>query len=182
MPKPLPEVAALNPYTPVPATDEKLRPPTPAESGLKAIPPTPAVTPLVAVAIPPTATGGTVEGEGTKGGELEPPCVAPTMALLKAVVLAVTVCGLVKLFVVLSWGTTAGSIASVPEVMIGPPLRPNPLPTLVTVPAPPTDAQTHAAPFHCNTCPLPQVLIKLRFAAPDVAPPINPLPAAVFTA
>src|SRR5882762_7104394 len=90
MPKPLPEVAALNPYTPVPATDEKLRPPTPAESGLKAIPPTPAVTPLVAVAIPPTATGGTVEGEGTKGGGLEPPCVAPTMAVLKAVVLPTT--------------------------------------------------------------------------------------------
>src|SRR6266849_6447033 len=86
MPKPLPEVAALNPYTPVPATDEKLRPPTPAELGLKAIPPTPAVTPLVAEAMPATATGGTVVGEGTKGGGLEPLCFALTMALLKAVV------------------------------------------------------------------------------------------------
>src|SRR5260370_28553144 len=86
MPKPWPEVAALNPYTPLPATDEKLRPPTPALLGLKDIPPTPAVTPLVAVAIPSTATGGTVVGEGTKGGALEPLCVAVTMALLKAVV------------------------------------------------------------------------------------------------
>src|SRR5260370_17468005 len=86
MPKPWPEVAALNPYTPLPATDEKLRPPTPALLGLKDIPPTPAVTPLVAVAIPSTATGGTVVGEGTKGGALEPLCVPVTMALLQAVV------------------------------------------------------------------------------------------------
>src|SRR6266704_5798942 len=86
MPKPLPEVAALHPDTPVPATDEKLRPPTPAALGLKAIPPTPAVTPLVEVAMPATATGGTVVGEGTKGGGLEPLCFALTMALLKAVV------------------------------------------------------------------------------------------------
>src|SRR6266436_2732095 len=84
IPKPWPEVAALNPYAPVPDTDEKLRPPTPALLGLKDIPPTPAVTPLVAVAIPSTATGGTVVGEGTKGGGLELPCAALTMALLNA--------------------------------------------------------------------------------------------------
>src|SRR6266851_782068 len=89
MPKPLPEVAALNPYTPTPYADEKLRPAAPAPSELKEIPPTPAVTPLVAVAIPSTATGGTVVGEGTKGGVLEPLCVAVTMALLKAVVFPV---------------------------------------------------------------------------------------------
>src|SRR6266446_243300 len=130
----------------------------------------------------PTATGGTVAGVKAKAMGLDPPWTAPTMAVLEAVVLAVTDCVLVKLFAVLSCGTTAGSIASVPEVVIGPPVRPKPLPTFVTVPPPPTDAQTHAAPFHCNTCPLPQVLIKLRSAAPDVAPPINPLPAAVFTA
>src|SRR5260370_25888003 len=86
MPKPLPEVAALNPYTPVPATDEKLRPPTPAELGLKAIPPTPATLPLVAVAMPPTATGGTVAVVKAKAVGLEPLCVALTMAVSEPVV------------------------------------------------------------------------------------------------
>src|SRR6266446_5344537 len=110
MPKPLPEVAALNPYTPVPATDEKLRPPTPAELGLKDIPPTPAVTPLVAVAIPSTATGGTVVGEGTKGGGLELPCAALTMALLNAVVFPV------KLPVPATSSFAAGAVVPMPTL------------------------------------------------------------------
>src|SRR6266849_7845428 len=114
MPKPLPEVAALNPYTPVPATDEKLRPPTPAESGLKAIPPTPAVTPLVAVAIPPTATGGTVVGEGTKGGVVEPPCVAVTIALLCAVVVPV------KLPVPATSSLATGVVVPMPTLPVAP--------------------------------------------------------------
>jgi hypothetical protein len=39
-----------------------------------------------------------------------------------------------------------GSIDRLPAAVIGPPLIPDPLPTLVTVPRPDTDAQAHAVP------------------------------------
>src|SRR5271156_3927226 len=50
------------------------------------------------------------------------------------VLFAVIVLVLVNAFVAASWGTTDVLIASVPLPVIGPPVRPRPLPTLVTVP------------------------------------------------
>src|SRR5690348_6354859 len=82
-------VPPLNAAKPEPPILEKLRAPTPAPSGLREVPPAPGTTPLVAAAKPPTATGGIVVVLKTKGGGVEPPCVAATMALLKAVVLPV---------------------------------------------------------------------------------------------
>ena len=59
-----------------------------------------------------------------------------------------------------SWGTTAVSISSVPLPVIGPPVSPVPLPTLVTVPkllVSTSTAQAQANPFHFITSPLLQV-------------------------
>jgi hypothetical protein len=48
--------------------------------------------------------------------------------------------------------TPALAMLKVPLVVIGPPVRPAPLPTLVTVPVPvPRVAQPHAVPLYCRT-------------------------------
>src|SRR5271163_4525474 len=70
-------------------------------------------------------------------------------------------------------------MASVPLVMIGPPVSPVPLATLVTVPVPEAVAQAQAVPFHSNTWPLAQVFSRLRVGVPLVAPPLRPEPVAV---
>ena len=48
--------------------------------------------------------------------------------------------------------TPAFAMLSVPLVVMGPPVRPAPLPTLVTVPVPvPSVLQTHDVPLYCIT-------------------------------
>src|SRR5271169_3710030 len=68
---------------------------------------------------------------------------------------------------------------NVPLPVIGPPVSPVPLATLVTVPVPLPVAHPHAVPFHSSTWPLAQVFSRLRVGVPLVAPPLRPEPAAV---
>src|SRR5271166_5910987 len=72
------------------------------------------------------------------------------------------------------------AMLSVPAPVIGPPVSPAPLPTLVTVPVP-AEAQAHVVPFHCSTCLLAQVFSRPRFSVPLVPPPVRPEPVAVVT-
>src|ERR1039458_6031090 len=72
------------------------------------------------------------------------------------------------------------AMLSVPVPVIGPPVRPAPLATLVTVPVP-AEAQAHAVPFHCSTCFVVQVFSRPRLSVPLVPPPVRPEPVAVVT-
>src|SRR5579864_4097621 len=72
----------------------------------------------------------------------------------------------VKVLAAPSSGTTVGSIARIPLVVIGPPVSPGPDPTLVSVPPPPPPPETvvhhQAWPFHARTCPMEQLVSRLR--------------------
>src|SRR5271169_1578137 len=71
------------------------------------------------------------------------------------------------------------AMLNVPLPVIGPPVSPAPLATLVTVPAPLGVVQAQALPFHSNTWPLAQLVSRPRFSVPLVPPPVSPLPLAV---
>src|SRR5271169_3000641 len=73
------------------------------------------------------------------------------------------------------------AMLNVPLPVIGPPVSPAPLATLVTVPAPLGVVQAQALPFHSNTWPLAQLVSRPRFSVPLVPPPVSPLPLAVVT-
>jgi hypothetical protein len=53
------------------------------------------------------------------------------------------------------------------------------MPVIVPIPF---VAHAHAEPFHCKTWLAEQVVNSVKEAAPLEAPPLNPLPVAVFTA
>src|SRR5208337_2503834 len=71
------------------------------------------------------------------------------------------------------------AMLNVPLPVIGPPVNPAPLATLVTVPVP-TAAHAHEVPVQCNTRLVAQVLVRAKFSVPLVPPPIRPLPLAVL--
>ena len=81
----------------------------------------------------------------------------------------------------------AVSAAIVPVVVIGPPVRPVPVATFVTVPVPPATAQIHALPFHCGTWFVAHAAVGNNCVAASpivpvvvIGPPVSPAPVATL--